>query len=70
MEYGLQFYRYSHARGIGSKEELVNLTQLEPRVLCIAEDKALEELSHLPDVEMEIVRTIGSRTAFWASKSK
>jgi hypothetical protein len=39
-------------------------------VLCIAEDKALDELSHLPDVEMEVVRTIGNQTAFWAWKPK
>jgi 4-amino-4-deoxy-L-arabinose transferase-like glycosyltransferase len=70
MEYGIEFYRHSNARGIGSPQELVNLTQREPRVLCIAEDKALDELSHLPDVEMEVVRTIGNQTAFWAWKPK
>jgi 4-amino-4-deoxy-L-arabinose transferase-like glycosyltransferase len=69
MEYGLQFYRYNNARGVGSPEELVSLTQHDQRVLCIAEDKALDELSHLPNVEMQIVRTIGNQTAFWATKA-
>jgi 4-amino-4-deoxy-L-arabinose transferase-like glycosyltransferase len=70
MEYGLEFYRDSNAQGIGSPEELVSLTQREPRVLCIAEDKTLDELSHLPTVEIEVVQTLGSQTAFWAWKTK
>ena len=37
-------------------------------MLCIAEDKTLDELSHLPAVEMEIVRTIENLMAFWARK--
>src|SRR5204863_3726129 len=41
MEYGLQFYRHNNARGIGSPEELVSLTEAESRVLCIAEGKTL-----------------------------
>ena len=70
MEYGLEFYRDSNAQGIGSPEELVSLTQRERRVLCIAEDKTLDELSHLPAVEIEVVQTLGSQTAFWAWKTK
>lgn len=70
MEYGLQFYRSSHARGIFSPEELVSVTDREPRLLCIAEDRTLEELSHLPDIDMEIVHTVGSQTAFWVWRAK
>ena len=70
MQYGLQFYRHSNARGIGSPQELVSLTEAEPKVLCIADDQTLNELSHLPNVEMQIVQSIGTQTAFWAWKTR
>jgi hypothetical protein len=55
---------------VGSPQELISLTEAEPRVLCIAEDKTLNELSHLPNVEMKIVQSMGTQTAFWAWKSR
>lgn len=64
-EYGLQYYRSNHMRGLFSPEELIEVTKAGPRVLCIAEDKALEELSRVPMVDLEIVHTIGNQTAFW-----
>jgi 4-amino-4-deoxy-L-arabinose transferase-like glycosyltransferase len=67
VEYGLQFYRYNNARSVYSPEELAQVVQ-SSRVMCLAEDKTLEELGRLGDVEMEIVQTIGGQTAFWAWK--
>ena len=64
-EYGLQYYRHSHALSLASPEELLQITKSESRVLCIADDKALEELSQLEALDLEIVHTIGDRTAFW-----
>jgi 4-amino-4-deoxy-L-arabinose transferase-like glycosyltransferase len=69
-EYGLQYYRSNHMRGLFSPEELVNLTKAESRVLCITQDKTLEELSQVPDLDMEIVHTIGNHTAFWVWHAK
>jgi len=65
-EYGLQYYRYNKAQGIFSQEELLRLTENSSRVLCIAADNTLDELSRLTKVEMEVVQRIGKQTAFWA----
>jgi len=66
MEYGLQFYRSNNARGIGSPEELSQAIVGQSRVLCIAEDKALDELTKSKDLDIQVVHTIGNQTAFWA----
>ena len=41
------------------------MTKTESRVLCIAEDKTLEELSQVSAVDLEIIHTSGNQTAFW-----
>ena len=64
-EYGLQYYRFNHARGIFSPDELMQVVASERRVLCIAEDKTLAELSHVASVDMQVVHSIGNHTAFW-----
>ena len=69
-EYGLQFYRFNHVRAVFSPEELMHATAGEQRILCIADDKALQELSHLPNIDMKVVHTIGNQTAFWAWQGK
>ncbi len=70
MEYGLQFYRYNNARGIFSPDEMAALIAKEPRVLCIAEDRTLEELTHLANLDLEVVDTIGNQSAFWVWQVK
>jgi 4-amino-4-deoxy-L-arabinose transferase-like glycosyltransferase len=70
MEYGLQFYRHNNARAIFTPQDLVALTTPDTRVLCIAEDKTLDELARLGNLDMEIVHTIGNQTAFWAWQSE
>ena len=65
VEYGLQYYRNNHVRGVFSPEELTQAIQNEPRVLCIADDKALAEVSHTSTFEVEVVHTIGNESAFW-----
>ncbi len=69
MEYGLQYYRSDHAQGVGSPLELAQIMG-DKRVLCIAEDKSLDELAKIGNVDMKVVHTIGNQTAFWAWKSK
>jgi len=64
-EYGLQYYRFNRVQSLFSPEELVHVTATQSRVLCIAEDKTLEELSHVPSVDLEVVHAIGGHTAFW-----
>ncbi len=65
MEYGLQYYRSDHARSVGSPEELASAMAPNRKVLCIAEDKALDELAQLGNVDLQVVHTIRNQTAFW-----
>jgi hypothetical protein len=64
MEYGLQYYRSNHAVGVGTPAELAAVLHDKP-VLCIAEDKAIDELVRMGDVDMKVVHSIGTQTAFW-----
>ena len=69
-EYGLQYYWFNRVHSVFSPEELIQATAAQPRLLCIAEDKTLEELSHLPSVDLEVVHAIGGQTAFWVWQVK
>ena len=69
-EYGLQYYRFNRVRAVFSPEELIHAAAGEQRILCIADDGTLQELSHLPNIEMKVVHTIGNQTAFWAWQAK
>jgi hypothetical protein len=64
MEYGLQFYRANNSKGVGSPEELSSVIGAN-RAMCIAEDKSLDELAKLGNVDIQVVHTIGNQTAFW-----
>jgi len=65
VEYGLQYYLNNRVHGVFSAEELTEAIRSEPRVLCIADDKALAEVSHVSTVDVEVVHTIGNESAFW-----
>jgi hypothetical protein len=65
-EYGLQYYWFNRVQTLFSPDELVRATASEARLLCIADDKMLEELTHVP----EVVHAIGGQTAFWVWKAK
>src|SRR5262249_21225085 len=69
-EYGMQYYRFNRVHSVFSREELVRAAATEPRLLCIAEDKTLDELSHMPEVDLEVVHAIAGQTAFWVWKVK
>jgi 4-amino-4-deoxy-L-arabinose transferase-like glycosyltransferase len=64
-EYGLDYYRFGNVQTAFSPDELREAVKNQPRVLCIAEDKTLEELSHMRSVDLEVVHAIGGQTAFW-----
>jgi 4-amino-4-deoxy-L-arabinose transferase-like glycosyltransferase len=70
VEYGLQYYRNNRVRGVFSQEELAEAIRNEPRVLCIADDKALAEVSHVDTLDVEVVHTIGNESAFWIWQTK
>jgi 4-amino-4-deoxy-L-arabinose transferase-like glycosyltransferase len=70
VEYGLQYYRFNHMRGLFSAEELTDVIRTENRVLCIADDKALAEVSHVATLDVEVVHTIGNESAFWVWQTK
>ena len=70
VEYGLQYYRFNRVRGLFSPEELNEVVGNEPRVLCVADDKALAEVSHFTTVDVEVVHTIGNESAFWVWQTK
>jgi 4-amino-4-deoxy-L-arabinose transferase-like glycosyltransferase len=65
-EYGLGYYHSNHVRSVFSPQEFVQTASMQGRILCVAEDKTLEELSHIPHVDLEVVHAIGGHTAFWA----
>lgn len=68
-EYGLQYYRFNEVQTLFSQDELMHAAAKQPRLLCIAEDAKLEELSHLPAIDLEVVHAIGGQSAFWIWKS-
>jgi 4-amino-4-deoxy-L-arabinose transferase-like glycosyltransferase len=69
-EYGLQYYRSNHIQAVFSVEELVAAAGAQPKVLCIAEDASLDELSQVAEIDLEVVQAIGGQTAFWLWKVK
>jgi 4-amino-4-deoxy-L-arabinose transferase-like glycosyltransferase len=69
-EYGLQYYRFNRVHSVFSRDELLKSVATEPRLLCIAEDKTLDELSHMPEIDLEVVHAIAGQTAFWVWKAK
>ena len=69
-EYGLQYYRSNHLRSVFSPEELTDVLKTGPRVLCISDDKALQEVSRVPNVDLQVVHTVGNQSAFWAWQVK
>ncbi len=70
MEYGLQYYRDGNAKGVGTPDELATEISDHSRMLCIAEDKSLDELAKVGNVDMQVVHTIGNQTAFWVWLTK
>ena len=69
-EYGLQYYLFNRVHTIFTPQELLQTTAAEGRVLCITDEKTLDEVSHIPDVDLEVVHAIGEHTAFWAWQVK
>jgi 4-amino-4-deoxy-L-arabinose transferase-like glycosyltransferase len=67
-EYGLQYYRRD-ARELGSPDDLAKATANGKRILCITDDKTLDDLTKVGNVDLQIVDTIGGHTAFWAWQS-
>ena len=69
-EYGLQYYWFNHIQTAFSPEELTSATISGARMLCIAEDSMLFELSQMPTLDLQVVHAIGGQTAFWIWKVK
>jgi 4-amino-4-deoxy-L-arabinose transferase-like glycosyltransferase len=69
-EYGLQYYRSGKAAAINTPDQLMAITAGEPQVLCIADNKMLDEVAHIANVDMKIVLALGNQTAFLVWRSK
>jgi hypothetical protein len=69
-EYGLDYYRFNRVQTVFSPEEFVRAASSQGRILCVAEDKTLEELSQVPALDLEVVYAVGGHTAFWAWPAK
>jgi 4-amino-4-deoxy-L-arabinose transferase-like glycosyltransferase len=69
-EYGLQYYRQNRIQTVFSPDELAQAVSAQPRLLCIAEDNMIDEVSRVPSVDLEVVHAIGGQTAFWVWKTK
>jgi 4-amino-4-deoxy-L-arabinose transferase-like glycosyltransferase len=70
MEYGLQFYRPHKAEGVFTQEDLDSALKTAPRVLFVADDKGLTDLSALSGIDVQIVKTVGAQSAFWAWRTQ
>jgi hypothetical protein len=69
-EYGLGFYRAGKVAAINSAAQMVDLTGREKEVLCITDNKTLDEVAHIEKVEMKVMQSLGNQTAFLAWRSK
>ena len=68
-EFGLQYYRSGKASAINSPNELMAVAASNSKVLCIADNKMLDEVAHIAKVEMKVVLSQGNQTAFLAWRS-
>jgi len=69
-EYGLQYYRSGKAAPINSPEQMMALTASQPELWCIADNKSLDEIAHIANVDIKIVLPLGNQTVFKAWRSK
>jgi hypothetical protein len=69
-EYGLQYYRSGKAAAINTPDQMLAITAGNSGVLCIADNKALDEIAHIANLEMKTLLPLGDQTAFkvWRSK--
>ena len=65
MEYGLEFYRQRDVRAVLSEPELAEIASSGSRILCIAPNDVLDELSSGNSVAIDVVSSVGNQTAFW-----
>jgi len=68
-EFGLQYYRSGKASTINTPAELMEIAGTESKVLCIADNRMLDEVAHIDKVEMKVVFSQGNQTAFLAWRS-
>lgn len=69
-EYGLQYYRSGKATAIVNPDQLMQVTAEAPQVLCITDNKTLDEVAHIANVDVKIVLELGNQTAFLAWRAK
>jgi 4-amino-4-deoxy-L-arabinose transferase-like glycosyltransferase len=70
MEYGMQYYWPDKAQGVFTPEQLDAALKAGPKVLFIADDNGLADLSAVSGIEVEITKTLGTQSAFWAWRPK
>jgi hypothetical protein len=51
-------------------EQLDAALKAAPKVLFIADDNGLADLSAVSGIEVEITKTLGTQSAFWAWRPK
>ena len=69
-EYGLQYYRFGKAAAVNSKDEMLKITEGQTGVLFITDNKLLDEVAQIANVDMKIVLPLGDQTAFLAWRTK
>jgi len=69
-EYGLGSYRSGKVAAINSPSQMVDLTGNEKEIFCITDNKTLDEVAHIANVEMKVMLSLGNQTAFLAWRSK
>ena len=69
-EYGLGFYRSGKVAALSSPDQLTNLATTDKGVFCIADNKTLDEVAHMTNLDIKVMLSLGNQTAFLAWRSK
>ncbi|HET9220390.1 MAG TPA: hypothetical protein VFR18_25645, partial [Terriglobia bacterium] len=65
MEYGLEYYRFNRTHDIWTPEELKTALNANGKLFFVSDDRALMALGTVPDIQVQIVKTVGNLSAFW-----
>jgi len=69
-EYGLGFYRSGKVAALSEPDQLANLATPDRGVFCITDNKTLEEVAHIANVDIKVMLSLGNQTAFLAWRSR
>jgi len=69
-EYGLQYYRPGKVAAINTSDEMLSVTSGQSDVLFVTDNKLLDEVAKIENVDVKVVLPLGDQTAFLAWRTK